>query len=453
MSNSASVVIQVVKDRGATATGSALKGSRVAAGKSSQKFIRRPTRGLQIKEDTFATIRLVALVDGRNLPIVDAGSRRTDGGGPITVNGKRATDIYSNFLLQQVNEERAEKAQILETFGEPYIFLFGERPRMITFQGILVTSFDFNWEAEWWYNYDNFLRGTRCIEQDARVYIQYDQVLVGGYILGANASNNALEPRQVNFSFQVFVTSYTNFSDIGNPNARPGGDLSPEYTGGLQEENLSITLQQRPVLIPYDEKISGGPISGVLEPPDLFTAFSEKVAQVSSTWAKAGAMLNTAIAGVSGQLDPAVIRVPYGFAGALEFDDSARVHLYTVSEKNYSTSVKYGIFADNDDEYVGSGDAYGSSELRLTDFGFETTDSKLEYGQKMFNTAAKAWTEAGYPIELAQAGDLVRSMVGGTLGLIVSGITPIATAASAAGSAAPPSGAGLAKAITSLPVE
>lgn len=452
MSNSAAVVIQVLKDRGAKATSAALSGKSAGSGKgSNQNFIRRPTRGLQIKEDTFATIRLVALVDGTNRAIVDAGSRRTDkSGDPIEVNGKRATDIYSNFLLQAVSEERAEKSQVLETFGEPYIFLFGERPRMISFQGILVNSSDFNWESEWWYNYEEFLRGTRCVETDARVYIQYDTVLVGGYILAANASRNANEPYHVNFSFQLFVTSYTNFSSIGNPYAMPGEGVSPRYTSNNENNQLAATNnalvgQARPVLIPYVENLNGGLVgTGQLEMPSLFDSFSDTVSAVTEAWGKVSAVANTAASGILGQLDPAVIRVPYGFAGAMEFDEKASVNLSTTSIDNFVQSINYSVFSENEDEYVGSSDHYGTSEMQFDSFGWETPADKLTYGQEMYDTAATAWTEAGYPVELAQSGDLVRSMVGGQLGLIVSGIkATVIASTSGAGSAVPPVGSGI----------
>src|SRR6267154_2741792 len=186
---------------------------------TNSNFIRRPVRGTQLKEDSFATMRVVA-GSGQAVPIIDAGSRRTDDKNKIfEVNGKRATDIYSNFFLQTITEERAEKQQILETFGEPFIFFFGQLAQIITFSGILLNTFDFNWEAEWWWNYDNYLRGTRCVENDARVFLAFDETLVTGYIMATAATKNAQEKNWVNFQFQMFLTSNTNFSRIGNPNA------------------------------------------------------------------------------------------------------------------------------------------------------------------------------------------------------------------------------------------
>jgi hypothetical protein len=204
--------------------------------------IRRPTRGIVINEETFATLRVVK-GNGEHIAIVDGGSRASSGKTPLKINGKRANDIYSNFLLQSASEERQEKAQILETFGEAYIFLFGERARVINFSGILVNSEDFNWEAEWWYNYENYLRGSRCVENNARVFLSYDNTLVSGYILNSSAAKSAQEKNWVNFNFQLFVTAYTTLTDIGNDTAGGGFIDNTEIT----PEELKL---QRPRLMP-----------------------------------------------------------------------------------------------------------------------------------------------------------------------------------------------------------
>ena len=57
---------------------------------------------------------------------MNAGSRH----GSMDGDKMRST-VNSNFLIQAVTEERMEKQQVVETFGESFIFFFGERPRVI----------------------------------------------------------------------------------------------------------------------------------------------------------------------------------------------------------------------------------------------------------------------------------------------------------------------------------
>jgi hypothetical protein len=162
-------------------------------------------RGLEIKEDTYALIRLIQ-VDGTEIPLVDSGSSTGE------------STAYANFLLQSVQEVRMEKHQIVETFGEPYIFFFGEAPRFLDVSAMLISSHDFNWEAEWWFNYENYLRGTKSVELGARTFLFYDDNIVGGYMLQAQSVKTSDQPLAVTLSFRMFVTDYENISFVGDPN-------------------------------------------------------------------------------------------------------------------------------------------------------------------------------------------------------------------------------------------
>lgn len=173
--------------------GSSRAGNRVA---------RRPTRGIEIKEDTYAAIKVI-LSDGSELPLTD--SSRRDGG----------SSGYSNFLLQSVTEVRMEKHQIVETFGSSYIYFFGENPRFLDVQAMVINSHDFNWEAEWWQNYEQNFRGTRLVEKGGRLYMFYDDNIVEGYMLMCQATKQSSEPHLIPISFRLFLTNYRNISFIG----------------------------------------------------------------------------------------------------------------------------------------------------------------------------------------------------------------------------------------------
>lgn len=423
-------VVQVLPDPFAKTAANLLQQGNVAAA-SSQPFIRRPTRGTEIKEDTFATIRVAAASGNQNISLVDAGSRRTyasdwvdsDGiqhkaGDPITVNGKTATDIYSNFLLQQVQEERMEKQQILETFGEAYIFLFGERARVITFTGILINTFDFNWEAEWWYNYDNFLRGTKCVENDARAFISYDNTIVGGYIIATGSTKNSIDKNHVTFQFQVFVTSYSNFSAIGDPTAEPGlpaasGTLDPKFQPVTDEASAA---PWRPTLIP--ETITTQTIGATQEPTTLAAGLEASIQQVTNTWNQAEQLVNSVASGINNLINGDTVRIPYGFAGTMAFDDAADTNLATVG---FGESIKYSVFQDNDDEYVASGDHYGSASPKLgllSGIGFTDLNDQLSYDQSLVTRANQIWQDAGFTIPDTQLGPVSSFIVSKGVGML-----------------------------------
>jgi len=201
--------------------------------------VRRPLRGIEIKEDTYAVMKVIK-ADGTEIPLTDSGGelvpssgwrkksptgaeetpgRSTTGGGdPVEAlkTGTASTYNYSNFIIQRIDESRQEKSQILETFGDSYIFFFGERPRLLNVSGVLFNTTDFNWRTEFWYNYENVFRGTKLVEQNARIYLFWDDIVVEGYMLQAAARDDSEMPYHIPFNFTLFVTAHTYIGAIGN---------------------------------------------------------------------------------------------------------------------------------------------------------------------------------------------------------------------------------------------
>jgi hypothetical protein len=171
--------------------------------------IRRPLRGLQIKEDRYAVLR-VKDATGADLPIFDSSSPDADG------DNIGRSNTYANFILQQLQDQRTEKQQIIQTFGEDYIFFFGEQPRFINASGILLNTRDFNWKNEFLENYERYLRGTRLVELNARLYLYFDDIVIEGYLINSSITHSADMPYHVQFQFQMFVCQYATLSQVGS---------------------------------------------------------------------------------------------------------------------------------------------------------------------------------------------------------------------------------------------
>lgn len=193
--------------------------------------VRRPLRGIEVKKDTYATIKVIDAL-GRPVPLIDSSSA-------VDVAGIGQSTEYSNFILQGVQEQRVEKQQIVETFGEDYIFFFGERPRIYTFSAILMNTRNFNWKSEWWKNYEDTLRGTKLLERNARMYLYYDDVVVEGYMLQAQATASVDDPYKLPLSFSVFCTNYSIIGEVGSIFSPVYGDEIPE---SVPEESPTTAL-------------------------------------------------------------------------------------------------------------------------------------------------------------------------------------------------------------------
>lgn len=154
-------------------------------------------RGIQGKAETYATLEVLL------------GSSRTDKDGldylKSTTNGQ-----FAEFLLQTANEITDEKHQIVETFGDPVVFFYGERPKIYQYSGTLLNTEDYSWRDGWKSKYADELRGTQCVKERRRAYLTYDFVLREGYLLGMNISQLSANPNHVDFGFTMFITREIN---------------------------------------------------------------------------------------------------------------------------------------------------------------------------------------------------------------------------------------------------
>lgn len=409
------VTLQVIPDRQRQQFDSQLSTAKAPGAGLTSKSIRRPTRGITIKEDTYATMRVVK-GDGQTILLTDAaGSQGT--------RTARQTDVYSNFLLQQVAEERVEKQQILETFGEPYIFLFGERPRMVTFSGVLLNTFDFNWEAEWWENYENYLRGTRCVDSEARVYLAFDQTLVSGYIIASSASKNSNDKNFVNFQFTMFVTGYSSFSNLGDGTAIEDRYISK---GDREQLNAIGEIVQTPTLTSTGDVRTPEQIRN---PPSLFDGLTAGLQAVQQTWQRAQDIANSAAQTLSNLARGDILRVPVGFAGAFAYD-AADVVRSRQSPQAWYGVLRYSEFNQNVDEFVGSSSQYGSSFV--SNVLYEDPALTQKRNQDLVNQARISWARAGFSIPSESEAIVSSFIIRNGVGLIPVGSSAVWQTAQAA---------------------
>lgn len=199
-----------------------------------EKFVRRPISGIAIKPNTHAYFQVVRSDSSVVKVFNEIGAvgprpksvRKGPKGNPVVVDQDKAQDKYwTDWFLQSVRETRQEKVQIVETFGEPVFYAYGERPRFLQFQGYLVNTSDFNWRAEFWENWDKFFRATKLVEQDAQLFIGFDDIVVSGYPISASANQSANDPHLITFSFSFYVSSYINMTmqNVGSLQSLRGG--------------------------------------------------------------------------------------------------------------------------------------------------------------------------------------------------------------------------------------
>lgn len=189
--------------------------------------VRRPLSGIQLKKDTFASFSVLG-PGSETSSFVNSSSGTEDSAGIGRAN------YTTNFILEAVSEARSEKFQPITTFGASYGYFFGEQPRMITAQARLLNTADFQWELEWWENYDRVLRGTQLVNGGMRAYLEYDDRVIGGYLVQASVNKSASDPLSATLSFSMWVVSYDTL-------IRPGDTkIDERHLGSPESEKIEF---------------------------------------------------------------------------------------------------------------------------------------------------------------------------------------------------------------------
>ena len=184
---------------------------------------RRPTNGMTLSADTPASLSVRTTLGTANTQIRNSSVKGS--------SGYANSWFTTNFLLQSVTTSRNEKFQEIETFGPTYGFFFGERPTIINAQALLLTTPDFPWVVEWWWNYSHALSGTRLTESNSRVYLEYNDMILEGYIINCQVVEAADQPNSANLTFGMWVTQIDYKIDPGKPYAQ-AGDEKATFTFG-----------------------------------------------------------------------------------------------------------------------------------------------------------------------------------------------------------------------------
>jgi hypothetical protein len=420
--------------------------------------VRRPYRGIEIKEDTYAIIKVIRS-NGTEIALTDAGARNTATGASIRAVGKEkeippegSTFNYSNFIAQRIIEARSEKSQVVETFGEPFIFFYGEKPRILNVQGLLMNTLDFNWKNEFWRNYETYLRGTKLVEHNARMYLYYDDQIVEGYLLDANAQLDANLPYHVPFSFTLFVTAHTYLGMIESSGLYP-------VSANIQvpAEDLQQTKNVEDVVRRLRDQANS------LRPAELISTVEE--VRWQSELAAAGitgkdAIMGAVIRGLSDYEAKTIAFfdniktyfygrrtvVPKGFAGAEDYVGPAQYANEAISpgEPPLRTQPIRSKISDNVDEYVGGWPAAMSSGLIEEALQEDMSLTDAEYELLLLSELATMGVDISDPspmqqlrgtltntiVEVGGKIDFAAGIARGTVGAIKSKTNQIAQVAS-----------------------
>jgi len=150
----------------------------------------------------------------------------------------------TKFFLESVSENREEKVQVMDTFGEFVAFFFGRRPEVYAYSGTLLNAKNHDWKNEFQENYDNFLRGSQAVKFRATMLLQYDDVLVEGYMMNCQTQQTGVMDKAVPFSFNLLVLNRSPMNPrnmLGMRFRRAGGTTAEQALFNSLQEALDLT--------------------------------------------------------------------------------------------------------------------------------------------------------------------------------------------------------------------
>jgi hypothetical protein len=272
----------------------------------------------------------------------------------------------TNFLLQAVSEQRVEKFQPITTFGATYGFFFGEQPRTVTFNAILLNTADFQWEVEWWANYEESLRGTRAVDKQVRAYITYDDVLMEGYLTSASTQKNAQNSYEVPLTFTMWVTGVEYLVEPGDKhfplseaattvNMTPLDEFVDEF-GDVVSTTAEVRSRNIGILTQSPTGLFGKLRAGLDKVQDFIGRVGQTLSNVLALLYGRNLVIPAGFAGSERAAGQAVFASGSGFEQlqGLELGSGATLSFKLPVDvtKVPFVAVDTGVYFDNIDEYV-----------------------------------------------------------------------------------------------------
>ena len=190
------------------------------------------------------------------------------------INAKSFDSPKTKFMLNNFEEQRKEKFQLFESFGEPSIFFFGERVRYYAFSGYMLdskyTNSRTNRVVKSWANsfkkyWDDNFRGSKLVEKGQLAIITFNKNVMWGYPVSLTFNNSAQAPFLAGFSFNMVIVKHKineskvshNITDLMGSATREKFDLLLANLKETQGQINTILMKE------ISEGLSGKEMSGL----------------------------------------------------------------------------------------------------------------------------------------------------------------------------------------------
>lgn len=117
------------------------------------------------------------------------------------------SETIDKFFLTSVSYEMKEKIQMMSMLdSSDIIYLFGDNPTMVTFAGICLDTYNFQWLRDMTTIYRKKARGTVSVSSATPISVCYDDERVEGVIINMTTGKSASSLNSAEIRFTMIIT-------------------------------------------------------------------------------------------------------------------------------------------------------------------------------------------------------------------------------------------------------
>ncbi len=143
------------------------------------------------------------------------------------------------FFVERMTNVSEERYQIMQSISDEYkIYFSGKRPQVTSIQGRLLNTYNQQWLYDFEYFYDNYLRGSKAVENKTRAFLTIADKIYEVLILKFSIDGNSVFDNNAVFSVDFITLQYTYTGNYKNPLERSNKKISntPASSSNTQTE-------------------------------------------------------------------------------------------------------------------------------------------------------------------------------------------------------------------------
>jgi len=134
---------------------------------------------------------------------------------------KSGIDYIDNFVLSRMSEVNSERYQILQSITDDYkIYFSGKSPVVTSIGGHMLNTYNQQWWYDFEYFYDNYLRGSKAVENKIRAFLTIADTIYDILILKFGVQLDANFDDSVMFSIDFVTLQKLHVGEYQTPDQR-----------------------------------------------------------------------------------------------------------------------------------------------------------------------------------------------------------------------------------------